>query len=228
MKEKHLLDLKDLERLELTLWDTGKYQYIEASTIGKSKRFLVFPNKDRTNLVYGKCPYWHSSYSIALFSHAPNGREQILDILLHKEFIFNRIPKDGVPLTKELIEEVEKPEPLPESLIYLVGNIVEERAYGEEHIVKNGTKNFSGGTKVYVAPPYSGSCGRIIVTGKPRGKKGGLITQFVAQKYITNFRVKIIYSPSVIKKLVELGYYWDNIDYAKDCADTGNQGIEMN
>ena len=35
----------------------------------------------------------------------------------------------------------------------LVGNIIDRRIYGENHEIKQGTKNFSPGTKVYVAYP---------------------------------------------------------------------------
>ena len=34
----------------------------------------------------------------------------------------------------------------------LVGNIIEKHPYGEEHEIRYGSKHFSGGTKVYIAP----------------------------------------------------------------------------
>ena len=54
----------------------------------------------------------------------------------------------------------------------LVGNIVEEHEFGEDHEIKKGTKHFSGGTKVYIAPVQWGDgYERIIVIGKKRGSR---------------------------------------------------------
>ena len=41
----------------------------------------------------------------------------------------------------------------------LVGNIKEQREYGEEHEIKKGTKAFSGGSKVHIAPVQWGDGG---------------------------------------------------------------------
>lgn len=65
----------------------------------------------------------------------------------------------------------------------LVGNIVKEHEFGEKREIKYGTKHFSHGTKVFLAPAQWGDgYENIVVIGLPRH----------GDKYIENYRIKII------------------------------------
>ncbi len=99
----------------------------------------------------------------------------------------------------------------------LVGNIVQEREYGENHELKHGTKHFSPGTKVYCAPGHwADGYENIIVIGKHRGspKYAKLIMQ---RKYIENFRCQKVFKPVVLKLMNQDDYgFWDNSDNSKN------------
>lgn len=101
----------------------------------------------------------------------------------------------------------------------LVGNIVETREYGENREIRNGTKRFSGGTKVYIAPAQWGDgFENVVVLGKPRGRKGGLIEVVTDRKYIENYRIKKIFDPGVLRRIKNSEHsWWDNTDAARDC-----------
>ena len=96
----------------------------------------------------------------------------------------------------------------------LVGNIVQEREYGEEHEIKHGTKHFSPGTKVYCARGFWGDGYEyIVVIGKHR--KSPKYTKLIMQrKHIENFRCQKVYKPCILK-LME-NDFWDNSDNSKE------------
>ena len=100
----------------------------------------------------------------------------------------------------------------------LVGNIVETRLYGEEKEVRNGTKRFSGGTKVYVAPSQWGDgFENVVVLGKPRGRRGGVIEMVIRRDYIHNFRLQKIYSPLLLRRMSKSQHsWWENTDGDRD------------
>ena len=102
----------------------------------------------------------------------------------------------------------------------LVGNIVDRRIYGQEHEVKYGTKHFSPGTKVYIAPHQWGDGGEnLVVLGNPRHKKG-LIECVIRSDYICNWRLKKIY-PSLVLDRIDCSKYswWGNDDGWKNCIE---------
>lgn len=115
----------------------------------------------------------------------------------------------------------------------LVGNIVDKHIYGERHEVRYGIKLFSPGTKIYIAPHQWGDGGEnLVVLGNPRNKLG-LIECVINHKYICNFRLKKIYSPSVLKRMNESKYkWWGNDDECRDCiikyAEQANKNNEIN
>lgn len=90
----------------------------------------------------------------------------------------------------------------------LVGNIVQEHAYGEKREIKYGTKHFSRGTKVYLAPVQWGDGYEyIVVIGLPRyGNK--YIEVIMRSAYIENYRMKKVYKPAVLKRICSSPYYW--------------------
>ncbi len=90
----------------------------------------------------------------------------------------------------------------------LVGNIVESHEYGEEHEIKSGTKHFSRGTKVYLAPGQWGDgYENIVVIGLPRqGSK--YIEVITHSKYVENYRMQKVYKPSILKRMCSSEYRW--------------------
>ena len=92
----------------------------------------------------------------------------------------------------------------------LVGNIKQEREYGEEHEIRKGTKRFSGGAKVYIAPVQWGDGGEnVVVIGVPRYSKGN-IEIVTRSKYIENYRMKRVYKPEVINLMCASKHHWWN------------------
>lgn len=89
----------------------------------------------------------------------------------------------------------------PKWIWCLVGNVVKERSYGPNHEVRQGTKRFAPGSKVYCYPAKWGDCyENIYVLGKPRGKLD-LIRLVMPRKHIENFRLQKVYNPQVIERM---------------------------
>ncbi|MCA9013477.1 MAG: hypothetical protein KDB01_27190 [Planctomycetaceae bacterium] len=84
----------------------------------------------------------------------------------------------------------------------LVGNIVEQREYGEGgKELRPGTKHFSGGTKVYCLPAqWSDGYDQIIVIGLHRGSRK-LVRMIISSDWVTNWRAQVVYKPAVLKEL---------------------------
>lgn len=94
----------------------------------------------------------------------------------------------------------EEEEKLPEWVWCLVGNVVDEHEYGEDHQIVHGTKHFSPGTKVYVLPQQWDLGEMTPVVGRHR-KSGKLICIVMRMDWIENFRVQKVYSPNVIRHM---------------------------
>ncbi len=88
----------------------------------------------------------------------------------------------------------------PPSQWCLVGNIVEERPYGEGGVeTKRGTKHFSPGTKVYCLPSSWGDgYEKIRVIGRHRGSRE-FVTMVIRADWVTNWRAKVVYDPMVLR-----------------------------
>ena len=96
----------------------------------------------------------------------------------------------------------------------LVGNIVKTREYGEDREIRYGTKGFSGGTKVYLAPiQWGDGYERVVVLGKPRHKYG-LAEMVIPLKHIENFRLKKVFEPNVLERMNKSDYSWWENRYA--------------
>lgn len=84
----------------------------------------------------------------------------------------------------------------------LVGNIVQDRPYGEggqEH--KHGTKHFAPGTKVYCLPAQWGDgYESIVVIGHHRGSKEW-VTMVINSAWVTNWRAQVVYAPAVLRRI---------------------------
>lgn len=87
----------------------------------------------------------------------------------------------------------------------LVGNIVEERKYGEGGTERRrGTKHFAPGTKVYCLPVQWGDgYEQIMVIGRHRGAKQ-FRTMIISSIWVTNWRAKVVYNPEVLRRLATI------------------------
>lgn len=99
----------------------------------------------------------------------------------------------------------------------LVGNIVEECRYGENHELRYGNKQFQPGAKLFINLVYGGmGHERILVIGTPRHTYR-YIEIVIAIKYATNFRLRKVYKPAVLKRMNQSGWYWwGNTDSGRD------------
>ena len=108
----------------------------------------------------------------------------------------------------------------------LVGNIIGEHRYGENGESKFGTKSFSTGTKVYIAPlQWGDGWERVIVIGKARhGHR--YVEIIIASKYIKNFRLKKVFDPKILKKMDESDFlWWDDTDETKETITTVSSSL---
>lgn len=99
----------------------------------------------------------------------------------------------------------------------LVGNIVEEHEYGENHEIRRGNKQFYPNTKVYVNLVYGGmGHERILVIGTPRHSRK-YIGIVIARRHVVNFRLQKVYKPAVLKLMNQsIWDWWGNTDSARD------------
>lgn len=89
----------------------------------------------------------------------------------------------------------------PEETWRLVANVVGAHPFGKDRKTVSGTRHFSGGTKVYCMKSFWGDgYENIPVLGKPRGK-WGLRCVVMNRRFLENFRLKRLYSPSVIERI---------------------------
>ena len=90
----------------------------------------------------------------------------------------------------------------------LVGNIVKEHKYGEEHEVIYGTKHFSYHSKVYLAPiQWGDGYENVVVIGFPRhGYK--VIEIIIKSRYIENYRMQKVYKPAILKRMCSSKHWW--------------------
>jgi hypothetical protein len=86
----------------------------------------------------------------------------------------------------------------------VVANVAKITARGEGGLeLRSGLKHFSGGAKLWVAPARWGDGGeKINVVGRHRGSKR-YIAIVVPTRFLTNFRVRGIYSPTVYRLLTD-------------------------
>ncbi|MFF5707716.1 hypothetical protein [Streptomyces sp. NPDC012756] len=95
----------------------------------------------------------------------------------------------------------------PESLgICLVANVAQETSHGEGGLeIRKGLRHFAPGAKVWIAPPAWGDGGeRVIVAGRHRGNHRRYMRIVIERRFLTNFRVRAIYSPALVRALMEL------------------------
>ena len=90
----------------------------------------------------------------------------------------------------------------------VVANIKRDHPYGEGGIEsKSGTRQFRGGTKVYIGGCYAGTCDGVVCVGLHR-KSRKFITCVVSVMHVENFRPKVAYHPEVVRRLKEDERCW--------------------
>lgn len=99
----------------------------------------------------------------------------------------------------------------------LTGNIVQQHEYGEAHEILRGTKQFSPGTKVFLAPAAWGDgYENVVVIGMPRGCRH-YIEVITHSEYIENLRLQKVYKPAVLKRMCSSAYrWWGNLNADRD------------
>ena len=99
----------------------------------------------------------------------------------------------------------------------LVGNIVEQHEYGENHELRYGTKQFRPGAKVYINLVYGGMGHEsILVIGRPR-RTHKYIEVVTARRYVENFRLQKVYKPAILKRMKHSDWdWWGSTDSARD------------
>ncbi|MFO0806728.1 MAG: hypothetical protein U0791_26785 [Gemmataceae bacterium] len=81
----------------------------------------------------------------------------------------------------------------------VVANIKREHPFGPGGTeTRVGTRKFRGGTKVYIAGCYPGTCDAVLAVGLHRNSRQ-FISCVVDVMYVENFRAKLAYHPAVIQ-----------------------------
>lgn len=84
-----------------------------------------------------------------------------------------------------------------EELWCVVANIKRDHPFGPGGTSsKSGTRQFRGGTKVYIAGCYAGTCDGVIAIGQHRHHRR-FIACVVNVQHVEHFRVKMVYHPTV-------------------------------
>lgn len=114
----------------------------------------------------------------------------------------------------------------------VVANVAHETAQGEGGLeIRAGLKHFAPGAKVWVLPPQWGDGGeQVIVVGRHRGSAGPYIQIVVPRRHLTNYRVRAVYSPAVLRALTKplrkLGRrprLWESREEAENAANWWRQ-----
>lgn len=86
-----------------------------------------------------------------------------------------------------------------EALWCIVANVKGERSSGhggEE--TRSGTRQFRGGSKIYIIGCYPGMCDTVVAIGMQR-KSRRFIVCAISVNHVENFRAKLAYNPKVIE-----------------------------
>jgi hypothetical protein len=91
-----------------------------------------------------------------------------------------------------------------------VANVCRARPYGERHEPKAGLRWLNAGAKVFVPGGFGGmGFESVTVIGQHRLQRR-LFLQHVQSRYLVNWRVKLVYSPAVLRLVAEGEYerFW--------------------
>jgi hypothetical protein len=94
----------------------------------------------------------------------------------------------------------------PEPIWLIVANVCRARPYGESHEPKAGLRWLNAGAKVFVPGGFGGmGFESVTVIGQHRLRRR-LFLQHVQSRYLVNWRVKLVYSPAVLRLVAEGEY----------------------
>ena len=89
-----------------------------------------------------------------------------------------------------------------EGIWCIVANVKKEHPFGPGGAeVKIGTRQFRGGTKVYIAGCWPGTCDAVVAIGLHR-KSRRFITCVIDVRRVEAFRVKLVYQPVVVQRIL--------------------------
>jgi hypothetical protein len=180
--------------------------YREPST--RSQITVVGYRRDNMDMLFTHIPYEDDTFALAARQMC-NEEAADLFVLIDGE----REPVDFKQLRE--IETATKVEPVwcP------VANMVRERPYGlDGRETRRGSKHFAPGAKLYCFPALWGDgYKQIQVIGRHRATHR-YVKMIVNEKWLTNWRVQLAYSPHVIR---ELWPTWDGTQHSHERA----QGI---
>ena len=95
-----------------------------------------------------------------------------------------------------------------EGLWCVVANVKKQHPFGPGGAeTTSGTRQFRGGTKVYIAGCYAGMCDSVVAIGLHR-KSRRFITCVIRVKLVENFRAKLVYHPRVIEIIKQDARCW--------------------
>ncbi len=136
-----------------------------------------------------------------------------LEQLFEKENATKDVVSDNSSMTKqENTEPNLKPLLEKEYEWCIIGNIVDKHYWGEEKIIRRGTKHFRPNAKVYCFPEYAGIAHEsMMAMGQPR-KQNRLITITINSKYIKNYRLKKVYQPKIREVIRNHHFYQTHSD----------------
>jgi hypothetical protein len=111
----------------------------------------------------------------------------------------------------------------------VVANIADEHLSGPGGAeVKGGTKHFRRGALVYCSTALWGDgYEKIKVVGRHRGSNR-YVTMIIRSAWLTNWRVKQVYSPHVTAELRRMGATWDGSRRSKRVAERIVGGMRKN
>ncbi len=90
----------------------------------------------------------------------------------------------------------------------VVANVKRDHLFGEDgKETRVGTRQFRGGTKVYIAGCYAGTCDGIVCIGLHRNSRK-FITSIVNVIHLEKFRPKVAYHPEVISRILKDKRCW--------------------
>lgn len=105
----------------------------------------------------------------------------------------------------------------PKAIWCVVANAKREHPLGESGELRNGTKHFAPGAKLYCFPALWGDgYERVKVIGRHRGSHR-FVTMIVPAKWLERWRAELVYSPYLIR---ELSSHWDGSEEARAQAES--------
>jgi hypothetical protein len=108
----------------------------------------------------------------------------------------------------EAVEGVTATDTSPNGIWCVVANVKRLHPFGPGgNESKSGTRQFRGGTKVYIAGCWPGTCDAVVAIGLPRHSRR-FVTCVIDVGHVENFRVKLVYRPHIIIRIEQDDRCW--------------------